>query len=72
MKFETALAAVKQGATITRTGWNGKGMWVKAQFPDAHSKMTLPYLYMKNAQGDLVPWLISQGDVFSDDWELVE
>lgn len=67
--------AVKQmyaGHRVCRTGWNGKGMWLALQRPDEHSKMTLPYVYMRTAQGDLVPWLCSQTDLLSSDWMIVD
>lgn len=67
--------AVKQlhaGSRVRRTGWNGKGMWLGLQIPDAHSKMSLPYVYMSTAQGDLVPWLCSQTDLLATDWEMAE
>lgn len=57
------------GRRFGRPGWNGKGMWIAAQFPDRHSKMSSPYLFMKTADGKLVPWLPSQSDVFAEDWE---
>jgi hypothetical protein len=69
---ETIGWAVKQmhnGDKVRRAGWNGKGMWLELQTPDAHSKMTLPYVYMSTAQGDLVPWLCSQTDLLATDWE---
>jgi hypothetical protein len=47
-------------------------MWLELQTPDEHSKMTLPYVYMSTAQGDLVPWLCSQTDLLATDWEIVE
>lgn len=28
MDFGDAIRAMKQGARVARTGWNGKGMWV--------------------------------------------
>lgn len=28
----------------------------------------LPYLIMRTAQGDFVPWLASQTDILADDW----
>lgn len=68
LNFGEALQLLQQGKKVTRTGWNGKGMWLALQRPDAHSKMTLPYIYMKTAQGDLVPWLASQTDLLADDW----
>lgn len=43
-------------------------MWLALQVPDAHSKMSLPYIYMSTVSGDLVPWLASQTDVLADDW----
>ena len=66
--------AVKQmhnGAKVRRAGWNGKGMWLALQVPDEHSKMVLPYVYMKTAPGPLVPWLCSQTDLLAIDWEVV-
>lgn len=72
MNFGAALEALKAGKKVTRSGWNGKGMWIHLQVPDAHSKMGLPYLYMRTAQGPLVPWLASQTDVLAEDWSVVE
>lgn len=68
MNFGHALEALKQGLPVNREGWNGKGMYLLLQVPDEHSKMTLPYIYMKTAQGDLVPWLASQTDMLAEDW----
>ncbi len=72
MDFGEAIRAAKSGAVIARSGWNGKGMWLKLQIPNENSKMTLPYLYMKTVDNQLVPWLASQTDVLSEDWELCE
>ncbi len=69
--FGYALAALNRGERVSRSGWNGKGMWVKVQRPDAHSKMSLPYIYMKTADDKLVPWLASQTDILSEDWGVV-
>lgn len=68
MNFGSALTALHLGMRVCREGWNGKGMWIALQVPDAHSKMTLPYIYMSTAQGDLVPWLASQTDILATDW----
>ena len=46
-------------------------MWLELQRPDEHSKMTLPYIYMKTADDQKVPWLASQTDMLSDDWTIV-
>ena len=72
INFGQAIEALKQGKKVARAGWNGKGMHLELQRPDAHSKMTLPYIYMYTAQGDNVPWLASQTDMFSEDWVTVE
>lgn len=69
--FGWALDRLRAGDYVQRTGWNGKGMWIALQVPDAHSKMTLPYVYMCTAQGDLVPWLASQADMLATDWQVV-
>jgi len=71
MDFSDALHYVKDGVAIARAGWNGKNMFLELQVPDANSKMTLPYIYMRTAQGDLVPWLASQTDILAEDWEIL-
>lgn len=72
MNFGDAIQALKNGKRVARAGWNGKNMYLELQRPDEHSKMTLPYIYMRTVQGDFVPWLASQTDVLSDDWITVE
>lgn len=78
--FETALHNLRGGRTVQRTGWNGKGLVLKLQVPDAHSKMTLPYIYMEYPTdvvnsgapaGARVPWLASQTDLLATDWQMV-
>lgn len=71
MDFGRALALLKRGRVVTRTGWNGKGMWLDLQLPDQHSKMTRAYIYMSTADGGLVPWVASQTDLLASDWEEV-
>ena len=71
MDFGSAIKALKLGNSVARSGWNGKGMWLALQVPDAHSKMQRPYIYMRDAQGLLVPWLASQTDLLADDYVVV-
>lgn len=86
MNFGKALEEVKSGKRIARAGWNGKGMFLflvpGSQFKvnrepllsimgegtivDYHA-----HIDMKTAQGYVVPWLASQSDMLSDDWEIV-
>ena len=76
MDFGSALNELKAGNKVQRTGWNGKGLWLELQRPDAHSKMTLPYLYLnypddaQNTPGARVPWLASQTDMLAEDWRI--
>jgi len=78
LTFSQALEAVKTGKSIQRAGWNGKGLTVKAQFPDENSKITLPYLYIeypsdsKTTPGARCPWLASQTDLMAEDWSIVD
>jgi Protein of unknown function (DUF2829) len=74
LTFGEALQLLKDRKKVARRGWNGKGLWLELQTPDAHSKMTLPYLYLnypddaQNTPGARVPWLASQTDVLAEDW----
>jgi len=70
--FGWAIHQLKKGLKVQRSGWNGKGMYLELQIPDENSKMSLPYIYMKTADDNLVPWLASQTDMLSDDWDVVE
>lgn len=69
----TVMRGSSYGDKVRRAGWNGKGMWLQLQMPDATStsKMTEPYVYMRTAQGGLIPWLCSQADLLAADWEVV-
>lgn len=77
MNFGRAIEALKRGEKVSRSGWNGRGIFIKLQEPDVNSKMTSPYIYIdttglqtNNAQApkSLVPWLASQTDMLADDW----
>lgn len=68
MDFGYALSLLRNGMKVSRSGWNGRGQWIALQYPDASSKMTLPYIYISTVQGDLVPWFASQSDMLATDW----
>lgn len=79
MNFGQALSALHNGNAVQRSGWNGKGMVLRLQVPDENSKMTLPYIYLEYPEGSppypngaRVPWLASQTDLLSGDWDIVE
>ncbi|WP_027085408.1 DUF2829 domain-containing protein [Cohnella panacarvi] len=81
MNFGQALEALKAGKKVARGGWNGKGIFIELQRPDAHSKMTHPYIFIDTtglqtdnpqAPKSRVPWLASQTDMLAEDWGVVE
>jgi hypothetical protein len=72
MDIGQAVRRLLSGDKVARSGWNGKGMYIELQEPDDDSKMTMPYVYMKTADGNLVPWLCSQTDLLATDWESVD
>jgi hypothetical protein len=67
-----AVVFMRDGGKVQRTGWNGNGMYLALQRPDANSKMSLPYIYMYTADKKLVPWQASQTDLLSEDWQVFE
>lgn len=74
LDFGEAVRAMKKGHKVRRKGWNGKNMWIRITNPPENARyvpgcMTLPYISMFTAQGDLVPWLASQADMLGEDWE---
>jgi hypothetical protein len=78
LNFGQALGWLKKGKAVYRSGWNGKGMWLQLQTPDANSKMTLPYIYIEYPKGhpaypngSRVPWLASQTDLLAEDWNYI-
>jgi hypothetical protein len=71
MDFGDALHALRTGDRVFRESWNGRGMWLALQRPNEGSKMTLPYIYMKTVEPNLVPWVASQTDLLAEDWGIV-
>lgn len=73
--FSEVLKTLKEGNQngFTRDGWNGKGILIRAQFPDENSLMGNPYLYIDATAlgGKKNPWVPSQTDLFAEDWREV-
>jgi hypothetical protein len=84
MNFSEALEQIKLGKLLTRTGWNGKGMFVflvngsefkvnraplLGIFPEGTDIVYRPHIDMKYADGSIGVWLISMGDAIAEDWE---
>lgn len=86
MNFGEAIKALKEGKSVTRNGWNGKGMYLYF-IPSTELQNVLKYGYgeyeneptvvgsiaMKTAQNTVVVgWLASQTDILAEDWEIYE
>lgn len=69
MNFGQAIEALQCGNLVQRQGWNGKGMHLGVQLPKPGDSMTLPFIWMLTADGNKVPWLASQTDMLSEDWQ---
>jgi hypothetical protein len=84
--FEKALEAMKKGAAVQRSGWNGKGMYGFIAKPD---QLLIPNSLSSKLKGDLrdiplqdsmclrsaqetlvVGWRPSQTDLLAEDWSL--
>ena len=81
MKFGEAIEELKQGHSLARRGWNGKGIYIRLQRPTPQSFMTEPYIYIEtsglisdnpDAPRGRVPWVVSQTDVLAEDWIIVD
>lgn len=80
MSFGTAIELMKMGFKVARKGWNGKGMWLTMcgagnyiiGREDACDYNRLPFICMKTADDNVVPWLASQTDMLADDWVVVK
>lgn len=86
MNFSEALEYIKAGARVSRSGWNGKGMFVFL-VPGSTFKVSREPLLrilgegtevnyhghvdLKTADGMIVPWLCSQTDLLAEDWGCV-
>lgn len=67
-----AIQILETGGSVRRQGWNGKGMALFLQQASQHSKMSLPYIYLRTADAKLVPWTASQTDLLTHDWEIAD
>jgi hypothetical protein len=81
LDFGEALHALKRGKRVAREGWNGKRMWLTLvqghdyRLLDAEPVLLglkqLPWIGMRTAQWEFVPWLASQTDMLATDWVVV-
>jgi hypothetical protein len=84
--FSNALLHLKQGGKVSRAGWNGKGMFLflvpgstfkvsraplLGVYPEGTQINYRSHIDMKTVDGEVVPWVASQSDILSEDWELL-
>lgn len=87
LTFGLAIEALKKGAKVARSGWNGKGMFVylvpansypaqtsaaKSYFGDVAMVPYNAYMAIKNVDNTVSTWVPSINDVLSEDWALIE
>lgn len=87
LTFGEAVAALKEGKKVSRSGWNGKGMFVylvpaasypvqtgaaKSHFGEGSLVPYRPYLALKTADEDVATWAPSCSDALADDWGVLE
>lgn len=86
MTFSSALSLLKIGKKVSRSGWNGKGMFIflvpgstftvnrpplSDIYPEGTQVSYHAHVDMKTADGQIVPWLCSQTDMLADDWDII-
>ena len=70
MNFGQAFEQVKKGKGMRLSQWK-PDVVIRAQYPDEHSKMTAPYLYVESRFG-CVPWKKAMIELFVENWEVVD
>lgn len=70
MSFEEALAKIKSDTTLGMRlpHWSPEVI-IRVQYPDEHSKMTAPYLYVSSRFG-CAPWKETFVEMFSNNWQV--
>lgn len=86
MNFGEALSSIKQGKKVSRSGWNGKEMFLflvqgstfKADrppllgiYPEGTEINYRSHIDMRTVDGSIVPWVASQTDILAEDWYTV-
>ncbi len=86
MNFGEALEALKSGKKVSRSGWNGKNMFVflvpgsvfkvnraplLGIYPEGTEINYHAHVDVKTADGQIVPWVCSQTDLLAEDWGIL-
>lgn len=65
-----AIERMQTGLRVRRSEWP-KRQWIAIQASDAETLATVPFVYGRTTQGDIVPWVVTQTDLLGTDWEVV-
>jgi len=68
MDFGRALAALRSGNRVKRSGWNGEPLDLVLK---TSAEVELSCIYMRMASGDQFPWISPQADLLAFDWSIV-
>ena len=83
MTFGLAQEILKAGGKVARTGWNGKGLWIRRvdlysdkefhlrEEPDAVGTF-MPFYVIHSPNGSLNTWVPSISDAQAEDWMVAE
>ncbi len=87
MDIGTAIAAVKAGKQVTRTGWKNEGMFIFL-VPGSTFKVNRPpllgiypegteisyrkHIDIRTASGTIGPWQPNHADLLATDWKVIE
>lgn len=80
--FSDALMWLKEGKRVCRSGWNAGGQWAAMQVAQEDQLIGFEDdnklyrrgdgLILKNAQGLIVQWVPSVGDLLATDWQVYQ
>lgn len=85
MDFSDALKEIKAGCLLSRSGWNGKDMFVflvpgstfevnRPPLNEIFEKGTVinynPHIDIKTVDGKISTWVPSINDLMAEDWEI--
>lgn len=62
MDFVSAIKEVKEGKKVRRASWEDK---------KANITMSAGVMSLKKEDGNYHPWMISEPDIYAQDWEVV-
>jgi uncharacterized protein DUF2829 len=72
LNFGQALALLKAGFKITRTGWGAAGAWLALQEPSKHSSAHQRLFFMFFTDDHPVRWKATDVDLLATDWRVIE